>query len=49
MNKSDRYIELMKSEAEERKKRKEEIEHNPLSQYSTTQLKQELRRRKGNE
>lgn len=47
MKKSDTYIKLMKEEADERKKRDREIEINPLSQYSTTQLKKELRRRKG--
>ena len=41
MNK-DRLRELQKECAEERKER----EVNPLSQYSTTQLKKELRRRK---
>lgn len=48
MKKSDEYIELMKREAEERKNRDKEIESNPLYQYSTTQLKKELRRRKQN-
>ena len=38
--------ELRKREAEENLKRQREIELNPLSQYSTTQLKKELRKRK---
>ena len=38
--------ELRKREAEENLKRQREIEVNPLSQYSTTQLKEELRKRK---
>ena len=38
--------ELRKREAEENPKRQREIEVNPLSQYSTTQLKKELRKRK---
>ena len=38
--------ELLKQEAIENKERQKEIELNPLSQYSTTQLKKELRRRK---
>lgn len=32
--------------AEEWMKETEEVKNNPLSQYSTTQLKKELRRRK---
>lgn len=44
--KKERLEELMKQEAEENLKRDKEIEQNPLSQYSTTQLKRELRRRK---
>lgn len=46
MNKSESLIELMNKVAEERKERDKEIAINPLSQYSTTQLKKELRRRK---
>lgn len=38
--------ELRKREAEENLKRQREIEVNPLSQYSTTQLKEELRKKK---
>ena len=38
--------ELRKREAEDKLKRQREIEVNPLSQYSTTQLKEELRKRK---
>ena len=41
-----RLEELRKREAEENLKRQMEIEVNPLSQYSTTQLKKELRKRK---
>lgn len=40
------YQEKMKEIAEGNKKREEEIKRNPLSQYSTSQLKEELRRRK---
>ena len=43
---NDRLNELRKQEAEENLKRQKELEVNPLSQYSTTQLKKELRRRK---
>lgn len=42
MNKKELLNKLMNEEAEERRER----EANPLSQYSTTQLKKELRRRK---
>lgn len=42
----DALKELMMREAEETKKRCAEIKENPLSQYSTSQLKAELRRRK---
>lgn len=42
----DRLRELQKEWAEQEKEEKKEIELNPLSQYSTTQLKKELRRRK---
>lgn len=45
---NDRLKELLKEEAEYNKTRSEEIKENPLSQYSTTQLKAELRRRKRN-
>ena len=44
--KSEWLEELRKREAEENLKRQREIEVNPLSQYSTTQLKEELRKRK---
>lgn len=37
---------VLKEIAEKQKERQEEIKINPLSQYSTTQLKEELRRRK---
>lgn len=43
---NDKLKELNRREAEENKKRDKEIVINPLSQYSTTQLKKELRRRK---
>jgi hypothetical protein len=38
---------MLRQLAEQSQKRKEEIRENPLSQYSTTELKKELRRRKG--
>lgn len=43
---NDRLKEMLRKEAEAHKERQKEIEMNPLSQYSTTQLKAELRRRK---
>lgn len=46
MKHSDEYNELLKRRAEELKQRDEEIKINPLSQYSTGELKAELRRRK---
>jgi len=46
---NDRLKELQKQWADEELERRKEIELNPLSQYSTTQLKKELRRRKNNE
>ena len=46
---NERLEELRKREAEENRKRQREIEVNPLSQYSTTQLKEELRKRKRQE
>ena len=42
----DRLRELQKEWAEHEKEERKEIALNPLSQYSTTQLKKELRRRK---
>ena len=45
MNKIELLKEL-RQEAEEIERKQKEIESNPLSQYSTTQLKKELRRRK---
>ena len=39
--------EFYKQQDKDNEERRKEIELNPLSQYSTTQLKQELRRRKG--
>ena len=38
--------ELIKRETEQIQREREEREANPLSQYSTTELKKELRRRK---
>ena len=43
---NERLEELRKREAEENLKRQREIEVNPLSQYSTTQLKEESIKRK---
>lgn len=43
---NNRLKELQKEWAEQEKKEAKEIALNPLSQYSTTQLKKELRRRK---
>jgi len=43
---NDRLKEMLTRQAEESKARDKEIAINPLSQYSTTKLKQELRRRK---
>lgn len=40
-------IELQEEFAKEAEKQQKEIEQNPLSAYSTTELKKELRRRKG--
>lgn len=42
----DKLREWQKEWAEQEKEEKKEIALNPLSQYSTTQLKKELRRRK---
>jgi len=42
----DISTELLKELAKEREKQKEEEKINPLSVFSTTQLKAELRRRK---
>lgn len=42
----DKLRERQKEWAEQEKEEKKEIVLNPLSQYSTTQLKKELRRRK---
>jgi hypothetical protein len=46
MNKSERIIELERSEADRLRKEHEEHEMNPLARYSTSELKAELRRRK---
>lgn len=43
---NDRIKELLKQGAIENDKRRKELEINPLLEYSTTQLKAELRRRK---
>ena len=43
----DPMKELQEQFAKEEEKLQKEIEQNPLSQYSTTELKKELRRRKG--
>lgn len=40
------YEELLKEEARIRQQEENEIRENPLMQYSTSQLKAELRRRK---
>lgn len=44
--KNDRLRELEKQWADTKKEKEKEMAINPLSQYSTTQLKKELRRRK---
>lgn len=46
MDKKDLLRRLEEKWADEEIERRKEIELNPLSQYSTTQLKKELRRRK---
>lgn len=43
---NDRLRELEKEWAKQKQEEEKEIAINPLSQYSTTQLKKELRRRK---
>lgn len=43
---NDRLNEMLKAEAEERLKEEKLYKERPLLQYSTTQLKAELRRRK---
>jgi len=43
---NEKLKELQKQLAEQKKQEDEEINLNPLSKYSTTQLKRELRRRK---
>lgn len=40
------YEELLKEEARRRQQEEDEVRENPLMQYSTSQLKAELRRRK---
>lgn len=47
MNKKELLKKLEKKWADTEIERIKEIEENPLSQYSTTQIKKELRRRKG--
>lgn len=46
MQMSENIKNQLKEMAEQEEERRKEIEINPLSQYSTTQLKTELRRRK---
>ena len=46
MNKKELLKKLEKEWADTEIERSKEIEGNPLSQYSTTQIKKELRRRK---
>ncbi len=46
MNISDEMKRRIAKEVEQVQREREEREINPLSQYSTTQLKEELRRRK---
>ena len=46
MNKKELMNKFMKEECEQVQKERAEREANPLSQYSTTELKKELRRRK---
>ncbi len=43
----DKFDEYLREQAEENRKNREEIQMNPLWQYSTSELKAELRRRKG--
>ena len=47
MNKKELLKKFEKEWADTEIERSKEIEGNPLSQYSTTQIKKELRRRKG--
>lgn len=46
MQYNDRYYELLKEQAEEEKRKEIMVKENPLSQFSTSELKAELRRRK---
>lgn len=48
LNKKELLREKEKQWGEDEAERRRELEINPLSQYSTTQLKKELRRRKRN-
>ena len=43
---NDRLEKFLKEQAEEDRRYREELEKNPLLQYSTSELKAELRRRK---
>lgn len=43
----DRLMELLREREKELESERKELELNPLAQYSTTELKKELRRRKG--
>lgn len=43
---NDRYEKFLREQAEEEMRYREELKKNPLLQYSTSELKAELRRRK---
>lgn len=45
---NDKTIEQHRQEVKESQRRNRELEANPLLEYSTTQLKKELRRRRKN-
>lgn len=47
--KKEKSLEQHRQEVKESQRRNRELEANPLSSYSTTQLKKELRRRKNND
>lgn len=44
---SDKEIEMLKEFAKQNEEYQKELMKHPLSEYSTTQLKAEIRRRKG--
>ena len=48
MNDREKSLKQHRQEVKESQRRNRELEANPLSQYSTTQLKKELRREKKN-